>query len=839
MSNVRQLSFAGGEVSPSIYGRVDLAKYAYGLKTCRNFIVQRHGGVANRPGTGFVAEVGVSSKVVRLIPFVFNTAQTYVLEFGDQYMRVHKAGAQLAEAAKNITGATNADPCVITITSHGYSNGDEVYISGVGGMTELNGRNFKVANVAANTFELQEMDGTNLDATGYGTYTSGGTAEKVYEISTPYLEADLGDLVFVQSADIITITHPSYAVRDLSRTGDISWTLAAVTFGSSLSAPTGLASDSSGTAHYYTVTAVDGDTGDESLPATEAGSTSRTSTLSWNVVSGADYYNVYYKRNGIFGFIGVAGTNSFTDATYVEDLLDNPPEDRGIFASSDNYPSAVGYYQQRQVYGNTNNNPEGVWTSKTGLRKNFNKSTPLQDDDPVTFTIFGRKVNSIKHFLDLSRRLVIFTANGEWVAEGVGGVLTPTDIGLNQETENGSGSLAPLVVGGSALYVQARGSVIRDLAFDYQTEGYRGNELTIFSNHLFDNYTLVDWAYQQIPNSIVWVVRDDGVLLGLTYVREHQVFAWHRHDFDGLAENVCVVPEGTEDVLYVVVKRTINGKTVRYIERMETRQIVDIEDAIFLDSSLSYDGTNAGATTMTLSGGTTWEYDENLTLTASAAFFASTDVGNAIHLTGADGTLLRCEIVAYTSTTVVTVRSHKTVPSGMRNVAILTWGKAVDEVGGLWHLEGENVSAFADGFVAANPNNSSYTIKTVTNGTVTLDRPYVKIHVGLPITSDLETLNIDLPGVSSMSNERKLIDEVTMFVESTRGLFAGPDSDTLQEAKLRSTEDYDSPVALQTGPIDIKCAGRWDESGKVFIRQIDPVPASILTILPTGYISGP
>src|SRR4030065_2862132 len=123
MANTRQLSFSGGEVSPSLWARVDQVKYATGLRACRNFIVQRHGGVANRPGTGFVAEVKDSTKTVRLVPFSYSTAQTYVLEFGDQYMRVHKAGAQLTETAKTITGATQADPCVITAPAHGHSNG--------------------------------------------------------------------------------------------------------------------------------------------------------------------------------------------------------------------------------------------------------------------------------------------------------------------------------------------------------------------------------------------------------------------------------------------------------------------------------------------------------------------------------------------------------------------------------------------------------------------------------------------------------------------------------------------------------------------------------------------
>lgn len=837
MANVRQLSFSSGEVSPSLYGRVDQVKYQTGLVTCRNFIVQRHGGVANRPGTQFIAEIKDSSKTVTLIPFKFNPSQTYVLEFGDQYMRVHQNGVQLTETAKNITGATNANPCVITITGHGYSNGDEVYINNVGGMTELNNRNFKVANAAANTFELQEMDGTNLDSSAYGSYTSGGTAAKIYEIATTYVEADLPTLQFDQSADVITIVHPNYVPRQLTRTGHTAWTIADVAFAPQISAPTNLLSSSPGAGYKYKVTAVDLETGEESLPSVEEDATTRTSTLTWTAVSGAGYYNIYLLFEGLYSWIGKSGTNSFTDATYSHDIEDNPPDDRQPFNGADDYPSAIAFYQQRRLFANTNNNPEGVWTSKTGLPKNLMVSTPSQDDDAITFSILGRQVNEIKHLLDVGK-LLIFTTSGEWVIQGdVAGILIPSAINPVQNTANGSGDLSPLVVSGSAIYVQARGSVIRDLGFDYTTEGYRGNELTIFANHLFDNYTLVDWDYQQIPHSIVWAVRNDGVLLGMTYLREHQIFGWHRHDFDGLVENVVVVPEGTEDSLYLVIKRTINGKSVRYIERMTSRNIVDIEDAVLMDCSLSYDGTNTGATTMTLSG-SGWGPFDDLTLTASASFFASTDVGNAIHLTGSDGTLIRCTIKSYTSPTVVTVNPHKNVPASMQAVAILTWGKAVDEISGLWHLEGKELSIFADGFVVASPNNSSYDTITVSNGIATLDKPYVVIHAGLPVTADMETLNIDIPGISSISDKFKAINRLTCFVESTRGIFAGPDLNNLTELKIRDDEGYDDPVALATGTIDINIKSEWKTSGRIAIRQVDPLPVSILSIVPTGYISG-
>lgn len=850
MSNVRQLSFSGGEISPSLHARTDLVKYSTGLKTLRNFMVMRHGGVTNRSGTGFVGEVKDSTKTIRYIPFIFNADQTYVLEFGNQYMRVHRNGAQITETAKNITGATQANPCVVTSATHGFLDGQEVFISGVAGMTQLNNRNFKIANKTTNTFGLQDMAGTDIDATAYGAYTSGGTAARVYEIVTPYVEADLMTIQFDQSADVITLVHPNYAQRELSRTGHTSWTLSTITFGATITAPTNLVSNAVGTAAYYKVTAVDAETNEESLPSAAAGSSTETSNLSWTAVTGAGYYNVYKLINGTYGWIGVAGSNAFKDTTYAPDALDTPPVDRQPFTGTGNYPSAIAFYQQRRIFANTDNDTEAVWTSKSALRKNFMVSTPLQDDDAVSFSMMGRQVNEVRHLLDLGK-LIVFTASGEWVIEGdPSGILTPGEVNPRQYTYNGSGMLPPLVVGGNALYVQARGSVIRDLSFEQQTENYKGNELTIFASHLFDKYTLRDWAYQQIPHSIVWCVRSDGALLGMTYVREHQVFGWHRHDFaevaggtdtavSGLVENVCVVPEGNEDVLYLLVKRVVNGRTVRYVERMSTRQITDIEDAVFMDSSMTYDGRNTNTShTMRLTGGTNWTYDEALTMTSSASYFASTDVGNDVVMVDDAGGPLRCRITGYTSDLAVTVNPHKTVPLDLRSNATADWSKAVDEVGGLWHLEGRAVSILADGFVSASPNNTSYTTRTVIGGKVSLADPHAVIHVGLPYVSDIETLNIDTPGASSVADKKKNVSRLTLFVESSRGIWAGPDEDNLTELKIRNDEGYDDPVALATGTVDMNIQPSWSPTGKIMIRQTEPLPLSVLAIVPAGYLPG-
>jgi hypothetical protein len=932
MSTLIQRSFSGGEIAPSVYARADQTKHQTGLRICRNFFVMRHGGVATRSGTIFVGETKDSTKFSRFVKFVFNADQTYALEFGNLYMRVHKAGAQVLEASKAITAITQANPGVVTSVAHGYLTGDEVVVSGIVGMTELNGRNLKVVFIGANTYSLTYLDGSAVDTTGFSAYISGGITRRVFELVTPYLEADLRAIEYVQSADVITITHPSYEVRDLSRLSDTNWTLEEVDFSPSISPPhggTAVAGGAGAFTYRYRITALKEETKEESLPGNGAttpitGATNanpvvitavahgysngdevyitgmlgmtelngRTFTIAgvaantfqlvgengtaygvWTSggtvartyirinaaavatvsaphvitipqVVGASEYNVYKEVNGVYGWLGVAAGTTFNDVGLEPDTTDTPPSERDVFLVADSFPSTVTYFQQRKLYANTNDEPEKVFGSRTGSFKNFTVSSPLQDDDAVTWELAGRQVNAVKHMIDLGG-LVVFTSGGEWNAKGnAAGILVPGEVNPQQISYYGSGPVPPLIVGNTALFIQGRGSIVRDLGFDYQVDNYKGNDLTIFAAHLFDNFTVLDWDFQQIPHSVVWVVRDDGALLGLTYVREHQVWGWHRHDFDGTVEAVVSIPEGNEDSLYLTIKREIDGRTVRYVERLSTRQVLDIRDFIGMDSALSFDGRNtSGAHTMILTGGTLWNHDEVLTLTSSAAFFTAADEGNEIRLTAADGSELRLVIEVYTSPTVVSVRPQKDVPLDLQAIAVSTWSRAVDLIGGLWHLEGELISVLGDGFVVANPNNDAYVQITVTNGEAQLDKPYAVIHAGLPITADLYTLDVDTAQGETVVDKKKFTSRLHIFVEESRGIWAGtrpPDSDAsldgLFELKIRNEEGYDDPVSLATGVVDLNIEPSWNAHGRIFIRQTDPLPLSVLAVAPSGLV---
>lgn len=905
MTSVVQRSFAGGEVAPATYGRADQAKYATGARRIRNFIVQRFGGVTNRSGTRLVRETvgSTSGKNTRLRRFVYNDAQTYALEWGDFTLRLNQAGVGLTvsgltawsavttyepgdlvsdvgvnyyaktaslnlapatnpaawyampaggifeiptpyahadvrrlqftqsadvmtifhptypihelrrygatdwvltpaaftptiarpatssavagsagtlsfryrvtavlpetfaeslaalETTKSITGATQANPCAITSAAHGYSTGDEIYIDGVVGMTQLNGQTVTITKTGANTYTL---DG--VDSTAYTAYSAGGTSARTY--------------ARVDLADTPTAADPN--------------------------------------------------------------------VVSWTAVSGALEYNVYKETNGVYGFIGSAVGTSFKDINYQPSGLTNLATQAEVFDAPGKYPQTGAYIQDRFAAAGATDSPEGIKLSRTGIYNDFSTSSPLQDDDAIGFRIRDEEVNEVRHIVNVGKP-VVFTSGSIWTLDGDNsGAIRWDSVNPSLVDRRGSSYLRPVAIGNTLLYVQARGTIIRDLQLDL-VQGQKGRDLTIYAQHLFDGYTIVAWAYQENPHSVLWVVRSDGALLGLTYVKEHEVWGWFTCDTDGTFLDVESVPEGDEDALYVVVERTINGTARRFVERFASRRIADLAaDAFFMDCGATYDGTNDTATTLTLSTATTWAYTEPITLTASAAIFSLAEVGNAYVLT-IGGVALSCTVTGYTDTTHVTVEPAYDVPASHQGVATATWSRAVDQIAGLSHLEGKSVAVLADGNVVANGFDDPQLV--VTSGAITLQTPASIVHVGLPYLADLETLDWEDPSQETLLDKQKLVQGVTLLVQDTRGGWAGcpktEDDGTaawlaknMSEIKQRAAEGYGEATRVRTGTFDKNTAGTWGEKGRILIRQRDPLPMTILAAVPRGKIGG-
>lgn len=433
------------------------------------------------------------------------------------------------------------------------------------------------------------------------TLMSGGVP---YEIANPYAEADLFDVHYVQSADVLTLVHPNYAPRELRRLGATNWQLTTLSFAASIAAPGAPSLSAAGHTsvkytYYYVVTAVDSEGVSESAASAASSvggnlfETGATVTISWAAVAGASRYNVYKLQGGLYGYIGQTTGLSIVDDNISPDLGKTPPLYDSVFGGAGDYPGAVSYFEQRRCFAGTTNKPQNIWMTKSGTESNMSYSLPIRDDDRIAFRVAAREANTIRHIVPLTQ-LLLLTSSAEWRVTSVNSdAITPSTISVRPQSYVGASNVQPVIINNTLIYGAARGGHVRELAYNWQASGFITGDLSLRAPHLFDTFDIVDMAYAKAPQPMVWFVSTSGRLLGLTYVPEQQVGAWHWHDTDGVFESCTVVAEGSEDVLYCVVRRTINGASVRYVERMASRQFSDQVDAFFVDCGATYSGVPA------------------------------------------------------------------------------------------------------------------------------------------------------------------------------------------------------------------------------------------------------
>jgi len=594
-----QVSFNGGEISSALYGRTDLAKYKNSLKQAENMFIHTYGGASNRPGTKYIGEAYSSTTQSRLIPFTYSVSLAYVFE--------------IAHKTVGIVEST-------------------------------------IIRVIKEDAFLEVL----------------GTPIEIVLSASQHLS--LADVYYAQTANLMIITHPSQAPVQITRDPvvETTWSSPPITFGSDLAAPTapvvtaGIpAPPQTGKDYYYKITRVDSDTGAESLPSVQA-------TLNWGYPLAVDNwliltwvadvaptdvtgYNVYRKEAGVWAWTGYAenpgvGNVTFNDDGIAADMSDTAPVATTPFASPE-FPAVVGFYEQRSIFATTPSEIQKMWLSETSNYFNFNTRVPLNASDPMNFTVAADKINEIRHFVSLGS-LFMLTSGGEWLITAEG-VLSPSTISIQQQSYWGSSSIKPIVTGSTILFVERGGDKIRDLTFSSEAGGLVGSEVSVMTPHLFRGFEVVDWTFQQKPNSIVWIVRDDGMLIGCTYVREQQVNAFHHHTTQGEYESVCSIPTGTKDELYVVVNRT----TGRFIERFMPTILEegDVEDCFYVDSGLTFDGSargTAAVATITLASLTAKGYISDFSLADGGSGYSVGDVltvvqtgasGGTITVTGVDG----------------------------------------------------------------------------------------------------------------------------------------------------------------------------------------------------------
>ena len=831
-------NFVSGELSSKMEGRIDFEKYSSGCKTLENMLIHPQGAATRRTGTQFISEVKTSSLKTRLIPFEFSTTQTYMLEFGNGYIRFFKEKGQILEGDITISGITKANPGVVTATAHGYSNGDFVVISSVVGMTQVNNKTFKVSNKATNTFELQDVDGSNVDTSGYSTYSSAGTANKIYQITTSYTTAQIPDLKFAQSADTMYICHSSHEVSKLTRTGHTSWTLSEITF---TDGPYLTANSTSTTLTTSATTVGSGRT------LTASSSLFASTDVNRNVKLGDGWGTItaYTSVTEVTWTITVAATGSGGTEWSL-----------GAFSDTTGHPSTTSFFEQRLVFAATTNEPQTIYFSKSGDYENFTAGDGSNADDAMIYTIASNEVNKIQ-YLKAVRTLIVGTTASEWTvsADGTDAVVTPTNVTIKRQSTFGSANQDAIAAGTAVLFLQRAKRKIRELAYNFDVDGYTAPDLTIL-NESITNTGIDQIAYQQSPHSILWCVRNDGVLAALTYQRSENVVSWSRHKIGGhFAEATVTVTDysnistGTKLIL-----TKSDGTTVTFTSTTGTAGTDEFKtqtnnnttaDNIYtcINAHADFTVSNPASNVVTIretahgAGYLTIDSTDDVRLTV-------TDEGNSVveSCASISGALNEDELWVIVKRTIngntrryvecftdfdfdeLDAEVFHFLDSGLSYD-----GTATTSITGLDHLEGENVQILADG--------ATHDDKIVSSGSITLDRSAKKVKVGLPYDSILQTMRLEggsAEGEGTSQGKIKRVNRVVLRLFETVGAKCGPSLTKLDIVPFRTTSDtLDQPVStLLAGDKALEFDGDYG-SDFIFVKQDQPLPLSVLAIFPT------
>lgn len=867
--SVMQHAFSKGEIDPNLYARTDFAGYATGAALMRNFFVDYRGGAANRAGLEFICPARDNNGKVRLYGFQFSTIQTYMLIFSDRNLRFIMDGGLITEGTKIITTTNKAvTPTLFGVVGHGYSVGDTVQWTsliqpvtpaGFIPLPSLNNGYYLINSVPdANHFTLSFLDGTPIDLNLYSSsaLSTTGRVDKVYEIATPYLQEDLIELKFVQKDDVLTITHVDYVPRNLTRTGHTAWTLTTISIGATISPPTitsATASSAGSTFFSYVVTAV-GVNGQESTASARADLNSvldistiaGSITLVWTTVTAAEFYNIYkagpvtgttIPTGSAFGFAGSVDGTSFADGNILQDYTTTPPEADNPFTGGNN-PGSVAYFQQRRIYAASTASPQTFWMSKPGAFDNFDASNPIRDDDSINATLFSNQVNNIKYMVSMPGGLVILTGGGAWQISGggQGEPISANSIVATPQAYNGISDVPPILINYDILYVQAQGAVVRDLSYNFFVNIYTGTDISVLSSHLLTGYQVVEWAYAEDPHKIIWVIRNDGRLLSLTFLKEQEVNGWAQHDTQGLFKSVASIKENDSDAVYFVVRRYIGGRWVQYIERLHDRhlqasdselayQVPAVENAFFVDAGISSDRTFPAATLMasSVSGSSVaFTADANVFLFGTEGYILRMGGGIATITSVSSQALVYADILTASPITNVMPVTLMPYPAAEGEWTV---DAPFDTISGMPHLEGQTITILGDGNVFSN--------LTVSYSSVSLPVEVSVAHVGLQYTSQLQSLFLEFgESDGTIQGKRKNIPSVTVRVVDTRGLeMGGPGFDHMTEFKQR-TSSTPTTMPLMTGDQMININGSWSTSGQICVRQTYPLPATILGLIP-------
>jgi len=941
-------NFNGGEVGPLLSGRVDFEKYSSSCYKMERFVPTVQGPAKRMPGTRFVLPTKYQDKVSYLKRFEFSFDQAYVLEFGDQYVRFFTDRGVVLGDTLDITDITKANPGILTYTGTDPANGDWFLVSGVEGMTELNGRYVQVSsvNTGANTFSLKDWFGNAIDTTNYGTYVYNGDLQKVYEIASPYTEADLTNaeggcaLSIVQSGDVLYIGCEGYAPRTLTRSGNTSWAFATYaptdgpfqvepidyknfTLGASSGTGVSLACTTNIFENEHVGMLLRLEPVNITTPPWE---TNKAVTATNLRKSDGKYYEAQNSATtGSVRPIHEEGTESdgavtweylhpgyvivkvtaITDAQNVTvDIIGPGIAPAEVVAGDDcryrigawgeatgaAFPYKVAFWRDRLWWSGN----QQIYASVAGDYLSMSPDTlgEILADNAISLTLSVGTVDKIR-WMTASDVLLVGTAGSEVAVQEItpNQVLGPENVKYEIQSAEGSRELEPVLVEDSVLFVRIGGRRILELRFDIQSDSWVPRDMNVLYPEITQS-GIVEMAYQKEPDNIIWTVLSNGRLLGMTYDREQNVYGWHRHPIAGTnskvkSAQVITSPDASVNDVWVIVERLITSASIANYQLLEdgsfllledgfkilsetsvsganTRKYVeyfaegfeqndDIEGAVYLDTSLEFDGAVAeallpgsgaivrGATnvpfTVTSLFELTTEADDFL-LTEANEFiamnddvFVAGDVGREIRVRYFDESIEQWRTSRALITSYVNegeVRCTILSPFQTENeIPANGWRMTSTVIKGLWHLEGQTVSALADGAEVEN--------LIVSNGSITLPVAAARAQIGLPYTSTLATQRIDAGATDGTAQGKtKRYHQIVMRLYASLGGKVGPDATNTDYILYRSLSDYmDETPPILTGDTDkFPYPGGYETDGRIWVLADQPLPLTVVAMYP-------
>lgn len=824
-----------GYISPRMRGRVDLDFYKQSLDYILNYIVTPQGEVNYRQGSVFVSSTRNNNKA-RLIPFIYNTEQAYVIEITDLYMRFYKDHGLITDTPKTITAITKAAAAQITINAHGFIVGDPIYIDGVIGMHQINGLEGAVSSVIdANNFTV------NINSTTFSTYSASGTGAKIIQIASPYTEAQLFELDYTQTNDTMYISHKSYAPHKLTRTSHTTWTLGPYT----------ITSNPFGTTKAATKTITGITKAKPAVVTSAAHGYSNGDIVYIENVNGMTEINLKS-----FTVQNVAA-NTFELKDY-DSTLNTAYSSGGTAAkfTAFSYPSRVTLYDQRVVFAASDSYPTKMWfseaNSQAGKLDSFILGTAATS--ALEFNIASDQANKILWMVGAESYLAVGTSGSEYRVSGgsADDAITPVNVSVKPTSFNGCADIRPLRLDSYVLFGQRNKKTVRSYEYDALRDGYTSPDRTLLADHIGKS-GFKQFSYTAGTPNIIWGIRNDGRMTGLTFDPAQQVVAWHQHKTDGLYISSSTIPEPSgDDELWTCVERTINGATKRYIEY--TPNVPDfpvIEDyftsednkindekawladlwstqktLIYSDSALIYDGRDAATVDLTVTG--ELSAGSMVTITASSAFFSTQMAIDKRRIQTPEGGQI--EIQAFTSSTVVTGMVLYDLEASA--FASGSWYYMVRTISGLYHLEGKDVRILADG--------GTHPQRTVVSGSVTLDEDTGYSVIGIAYTGIGKTQSIEGGSDNGTSQTKpRIVDSIGMQMRYSLGTKFGTSLYNLEAPAYREIEEVAGrPPHLIDYAIDVPIPDNWEDNKNIYWLHDVPLPSNIQLLVVQTEVKG-